>query len=217
MVDNFILEADSNDEIFTSDTRQSVQLVIGDSEEKKCQKCHWAICFVITLILACVPLSFITGLEMGRNSGNTESYEDLEPVREKLFVADTTSLKMEFDRYYVSNKNAFKIGVLYGRNCNDNIKTDVCSWKTVSETILMNHDRTMDLVDLGQFDLDNDLIMIYFDQIGKNNVDWLTVFELEFTAEIEHMKKKSFDLRGPGLLTLYDYDRLRLLNRNQHS
>ena len=217
MVDNFILEADSNDEIFTSDTRQSVQLVIGDSEEKKCQKCHWAICFVITLILACVPLSFITGLEMGQNSVKTESYDDLEPVREKLFVADTTSLKMEFDRYYVSNQNAFKIGVLYGRNCNDNIETDVCSWKTVSETLLTNHDRSLDLVDLGQFDLDNDLIMIYFDQIGKNNVDWLTVFKLEFTAEIEHMKKKSFDLRGPGLLTLYDYDRLRLLNRNHYS
>ena len=144
---------------------------------------------------------------MGRNTtgpGELATTEENQP--ESLFRATSTSLKMEFDRYYISNDGAFKIGVGYGRNCSDNIESTSCTWDIVSEVTLTNVNRQMHLEDLGPLDLDNDLIMIYFDQVDNNKVDWLTVFQLEFTAAIYKMRSKTFNLRGPGLLKLYDHD-----------
>ena len=209
MGENLLIEDDTNELLFGSEQRQTGQLVVEDMNDttKKCNKCHWSLCFVITLILACIPFAFITGLEMGRNSGTSQELVNIDHVTpEPLFRATSTTLKMEFDRYYISNDSKFKIVVGYGRNCNDNIESNVCTWEIVSELTLTNLNRQIDLDDLGPLDLDTDLIMIYFDQIGNNRVDWLTIFQLEFTAGVYQMRNQTFNLRGPGLLKLYDHD-----------
>ena len=124
--------------------------------------------------------------------------KDPEPKPEKLFNAESTALLMEFDRYYFrirfnlpaenfarvqrkidfSHQTPFKIGVAYGRNC-FNIESRYCKWDVVATRQLTNNDRVLRLSELGHFDLDSDILVLYFDQVGQNNVDWLTIFRLE--------------------------------------
>ena len=83
------------------------------------------------------------------------------------------TLKINF-----SHQTPYKIGVAYGRDC-FNLESRHCKWDTVATRQLTNTDRILRLSELGHFDLEKDILVVYFDQVGQNNVDWLTLFKFE--------------------------------------